>query len=165
MVEYQKSLASVDFLNQGAHCLLNGRSTTLRSKIQISWLLSWLCEYMPLFQNWSENGNINTGTFCGCEPPPYSHFSALFHICMHLLFDLLASSTFELKNLCLNGKLCIYKTCHILNNPHDSHFSLADINGAFEFKLLLKDGRELFFSSFLHNTDLLRLTQQPTNSQ
>ncbi|VUZ56627.1 unnamed protein product, partial [Hymenolepis diminuta] len=53
----------------------------------------------------------------------------------------------------------------IFSAEDDSHFSLADINGAFEFKLLLKEVRELFFSSFLYDADLLRLTQPPTNSQ
>ncbi|VDK24658.1 unnamed protein product [Taenia asiatica] len=40
----------------------------------------------------------------------------------------------------------------------DSHFSLADFTGAFEFKLLLRE-REIFFTSFLYNTDLLLLVQ------
>lgn len=67
-------------------------------------------------------------------------------------------------HLCLSP-LNIFHTLLLFLFIDDSHFSLADINGAFEFKLLLKEARELFFSSFLYNTDLLRLTQPPTNSQ
>ena len=40
----------------------------------------------------------------------------------------------------------------------DKHFSLAEVTGSFEFKILLIDG-EIFFSTFLHNPELLYLTQ------
>ncbi|VDN97507.1 unnamed protein product [Rodentolepis nana] len=51
----------------------------------------------------------------------------------------------------------LHQAC-LLTLEDDSHFSLADINKVFEFKLLLKE-EELFFSSFLYDADLLRLTQ------
>ncbi|VDM18601.1 unnamed protein product [Hydatigera taeniaeformis] len=47
-------------------------------------------------------------------------------------------------------------------NYDDSHFSLADVENKFEFKLLLKEG-EVFFTSFLYDTDLLPLVQLPSS--
>ncbi|CDS37857.1 lysine specific demethylase 8 [Echinococcus multilocularis] len=56
----------------------------------------------------------------------------------------------------------LHQACLFTKEDDESHFSLADFTGAFKFRLLLRE-REIFFTSFLYDTNLLTLVQRKNN--
>ncbi|KAL5107433.1 hypothetical protein TcWFU_002224 [Taenia crassiceps] len=56
----------------------------------------------------------------------------------------------------------LQQSCLFTKEDDDSHFSLTEFTGAFKFRLLLRE-REIFFTSFLYNTDLLLFVQRQSS--